>query len=124
MFMEIIFSLSLGQFWNIPVNVTSYHAEIPDLIKEDYDSEKLYLVTVSNPLSITGTRQFIGELSRRSWNRSLRSCLYVGSSQGGQLTDIPGPRDSVIEGVYTEYCVSDGILGVEYMYSQFDRFFC
>ncbi len=102
----------------------SYHTELPEEIKEDYDPDKLYLVTIKDPISLVQKKQFIGELSKRSWDKSLRSCLYVGSSQGGRLTDIPGPKDSVIEGTYSDYIVSDGLLGSFFEFSKFDTTIC
>ena len=116
--------IPLGQFWNIPVNVTSYHTELPEVVRDYYNPENLFLVTVDNPISTRDPRQFIGELLSRSWDSSPISCLYVGNSQGGRLRDIPGPRDSVIEGRYTDYRVSDGLLGIDFMYSQFDTDMC
>ena len=113
-----------GQFWNIPVNIFSYHTELPESIREDYNPDKLYLVTIEDPISSVKNRQFIGELSKRTWDKSLRSCLYVGSSQGGKLSDIPGPKDSVIEGSYFQYIVSDGILSTGFTFSKFDRTIC
>ena len=102
----------------------SYHTELPEQVKEYFDSDKLYLVTIEDPISLIKKREFIGELSKRTWDKSLRSCLYVGSSQGGKQTDIPGPKDSVIEGTYSEYIVSDGILGTSFTFSKFDKTVC
>ncbi len=102
----------------------SYHAELPELIREDYDPDMLYMVTIQDPVSLLDTRQFIGELSKRSWDKSLRPCLYVGNSQGGKLSDIPGPKDSVIEGIYSHYAVPNGILSTSFTYSKFDRMIC
>ena len=116
--------MTTGQFWNVPVKLFPYHTELPELIKEDYDPEELYLVTIEDPISLISKRQFIGELSKRSWDKTLRSCLYVGSSQGGRLSDIPGPKDSVIEGVYSQYAVQDGILSTSFTYSRFDQTIC
>ena len=112
----------IGQFWNIPVTAQNYHTELRDDIKDDYDPDKLYLVKVTPPSG--HTRQFIGELYHRSWDRTLRSCIYAGSSQGGRSIDIAGPRDSVIEGVYRDYDVTDGLVGTTFKYSRFDTSLC
>lgn len=114
-------SIHAGQFWNIPVSVQRYHVELSERLREDFDQSNLYLISIAPP-SAHG-RVFIGELHRRSWDLSLQPCLYVGSSQGGPLSDIPGPRDSVIEGRYTDYKVS-GLLTTSFQFSQFDSSFC
>lgn len=79
---------------------------------------------MQDPLSLNKRRQFIGELFKRSWDKSLTSCLYVGSSQGGILADVPGPKDSVIEGVYTRYIIEDGLLGTDFAFSRFNSAVC
>lgn len=112
----------IGQFWNIPVNISPYHAQLSDEVRNDYDPDKLYLVSVF-PVG-QAPRRFIGELYHRSWDRSLKSCVYVGSSQGGQLRDIDGPHDTVIEGVYQDYIMSDGLMGTEFKYRQFQSSYC
>ena len=108
----------IGQFWNVPLNVEPYHADLSEELKKDYDPDKLYLVSVF-PFNHT-PRRFIGELFEKSWDNTLkRSCIYVGSSQGDQLIDIAGPHDTVIEGIYTDYIVSDGLSGTRFKYNQF-----
>ena len=93
-----------------------YHVELRAELKEYFNQSNLFLVSLSQ-------RQFAAELFHRSWDLSAQSCLYAGSSQGGALSDIPGPRDSVIEGRYTQYSVTR-ILDTEYTYTRFDRSFC
>ena len=51
-------------------------------------------------------------------------CYYVGSSQGGVLNEYSVQSDSVIEGVYKDYIVTDGLLGSKFRYSQFDDEVC
>ena len=52
----------IGQFWNIPVTAQNYYTKLCDDIKDDYDSDKLYLT----PPSGHTIRQVIGELYHRS----------------------------------------------------------
>ena len=55
-------------------------------------------------------RTFVAELYRRTWERTLKPCLYAGNSQGGLISEVAGDA-SVIEGEYFEYEVTDGIFG-------------
>uniref|UniRef100_A0A1X7VGN5 VWFD domain-containing protein n=1 Tax=Amphimedon queenslandica TaxID=400682 RepID=A0A1X7VGN5_AMPQE len=111
----------LGQFWNTPITIAPYTIQLTQSLLEDFDQTQLYTIQVS-PVGGT-SRQFIGELYQRSWDRSFRPCLYVGSSQGGKLKDIPGPSDSVIEGSYIDYLVP-GLLATDFKFSRFKNSFC
>ena len=106
----------IGQFWNTPAVVQSHHVELTTDLMEYFNQRSLFLVSLSQ-------RQFVAELFHRSWDLSPQRCLYAGSSQGGALSDIPGPRDSVIQGRYTEYRVTR-ILDTDYAYTRFDRSLC
>ena len=94
-----------------------HHVELRAELMEYFNQSNLFLVSLLQ-------RQFAAEWFHRSWDLSAQSCLYAGSSQGGALSDIPGPaQDSVIEGRYTQYTVTR-ILDTEYTYTRFDRSFC
>ena len=108
--------LHVGQFWNTPAVVQSHRVELSADLMELFNQSNLFLVSLSQ-------RQFVAELFHRSWDLSAQRCLYAGSSQGGALSDIPGPQDSVIEGRYTEYRVTR-ILDTDYTYTRFDRSLC
>lgn len=112
----------VGQFWNIPTSVEHFRTEIPNNVKEDYDANELYLVKVTTPTTVH-PRQFIGERFEQIWNHNYQSCIYVGNSQGGNLVDIPGPQDTVIEGVFSDYIIKDGLFGIQYKYNHFDQMF-
>ena len=62
-------------------------------------------------------RAFIAALFQRTWDRTLKPCLYGGNAQGGPITEVAGD-DSVIEGEYFEYEVTDGIFGSNFMYNR------
>ena len=65
-----------------------------------------YIVAVDYPTA--PLREFVAELYHRTWDKSLRPCLYAGDGQGGQVFD-PSltPNDPVIAGTYEDYEVSD-----------------
>jgi len=51
-------------------------------------------------------RSFLADYYNRVWDGSPRPCLYAGSAQAGPISDVE-PNDSVIEGNYFEYEVSN-----------------
>ena len=53
----------------------------------------------------------------------MKPCLYVGSSQGSRMSDIPGPIGTVIEGSYLDYLVP-GLLASDFKFSKFQNSFC
>ena len=105
-----------GQFWNTHATIQPHHVELSPEIAKYFNQSNLFVVSLLQ-------RRFVAERFHRSWNLSLQSCLYAGSSQGGALSDLPGPKDSVIEGRYTQYIV-DSLLQTNYTYSRFDESFC
>ena len=62
-------------------------------------------------------RTFVAELYRRTWERTLKPCLYAGNSQGGPISEVADDA-SVIEGEYFEYEVTDGIFGTSFTYNR------
>ena len=102
--------LFIGQFWNIPVTATG-----PIVIPSLTNISITYNVTVNPPEAIT--RAFVTALFQRTWDRTLKPCLYAGNAQGGPITEVAGD-DSVIEGEYFEYAVTDGIFGSNFTYNR------
>lgn len=110
-----------GQFWNIPIRFERYNYTGSDPEIEDYFTlDKLYVITVEVPSG--HQRRFVAELFQRTWDRSV-PCYYAGSSQGGPLKEFERPRDSVIEGRYTDYQVN-GLHETNFTYSRFDDRLC
>ena len=76
-----------------------------------------YTITVNHPQA--PPRSFVADLYHRTWDRTLKPCLYAGSSQAGPISEVVGaPNDSVIEGEYFEYEVEDGIFGRDFIYNR------
>jgi hypothetical protein len=53
-------------------------------------------------------RRYVGLLARVTWELEEGPCLYVGSGQASSIHEVEDPNDGVIQGVYTDYIVSDG----------------
>lgn len=69
--------------------------------------ENAYVVNISTSLH---DRSYVGVLHCRTWELEEGPCLYVGSRQSGAIYEVEDPNDGVIEGVYTDYIVSEGFL--------------
>ena len=110
--MRCFSSISLGQFWNIPVTI-KFHSEI--------DGHDYYNVTVSHPLS--KPRSFSGLLHDEDWDSQKKKCFYVGNVQGGPSPEVPGLDDSVIEGPYTDYVV-DSKFDTQFRHAVFEENKC
>lgn len=106
------FALHIGQFWNVPVTASGPITSPPDGIDVGYN------VTVEYPG--VPARTFIGDLYHRIWDRTLKPCLYAGNSQGGPIYEGNFASDSVIEGEYFEYKVTDGIFGANFRYNRLE----
>ena len=101
--------LFIGQFWNIPVTATGPISSPPANITN------AFRVTIEPQIS--PRRSFVAELFQRTWDRTLKPCLYAGNSQGGPISVVANDA-SVIEGEYFEYQVSDGIFGTSFNYNR------
>ena len=108
--------LSLGQFWNVPIDVVEYDGEFGGSTRAND-----YVVTVNYPNS--PPRSFVGILSSVTWEFEKRPCIYVGNSQAGPIVEVDSPNDSVIEGEYTDYEVAS-MFATEFIYSHFDKSRC
>jgi len=73
-------------------------------------------VTINHPQA--EERAFVADLYHRIWDRTLKPCLYAGNYQGGPISEILDPNDSVIEGEYFEYEVVDGIFGRDFIHNR------
>ncbi|XP_065884189.1 uncharacterized protein [Dysidea avara] len=100
----------IGQFWNIPVTAVPI---VTDALGNDTNP---YSITVDHPQA--PVRSFVADLYHRTWDRSLDPCLYAGNSQGGPISELDDPNDSVIEGEYSDYEVADGIFGRDFKHNR------
>lgn len=68
----------------------------------------------------TPARSFVADKFQRTWDKTLKPCLYAGNSQGGPISEVVNSvtSDSVIEGEYFEYEVTDGIFGSNFKYNR------
>jgi len=98
---------NLGQFWNIPLGVNDFQ---PD------DPEPYYVVDV-NPFD-TASRIFVGLLNDLPKHVSPLSCLQVGDIQGGATGRFSDPNDSVIEGTFDDYEVTN-LFNTTFTFSRF-----
>lgn len=103
-----------GQFWNVRIEVERYTG----VLEDGRTSMNAYLITVK--YSDQNSRQFLSMLDSPVWDAQRGGyCLYAGNRQGGAISELLSPNDSVIEGWYTDYIVS-GAFGFEFDYSHFD----
>ena len=108
----------IGQFWNIPINIERYTGPLQDGVFTNDN----YIVSINYPEQ--EPRRFLAMLDTPLWDKSRKGyCLYAGNSQGGKLVELESPNDSVIEGEYTDYMVSDSF-AYEFSYSHFDDSEC
>lgn len=84
-------------------------------------AEGYFNVSVSHPDS--PTRNFPGFLWPLTWERRSEPCLYAGSNNAGSVQIIDGLEDTIIEGVYSDYIVSDAF-DTEFKFSRFSDEFC
>jgi len=108
--------LYIGQFWNIPVIAVG-----PVEVKLD-GIDVPFLVTVDHPEA--PARSFVADLFQSTWDRPQKPCLYAGSSQGGPISDVGLPNDSVIEGSYFDYEITDGIFGSSFKFNRLQNHSC
>ena len=104
-----------GQFWNVPVSIGRFVADN----STGYDSaENLFVVNITS-----GSRSYVGVLGQLTWELEEGPCLYVGDSQSDSIAEIKRPNDSVIEGVYSDYIVSEAFSG-DFDFGKFDDAKC
>ena len=84
--------------------------------------DNTYIMTVHYPGQIP--RRFLSTFDTPIWDaQSGGYCLYAGNSQGGIISELLIPNDSVIEGWYTDYIV-EGAFEFQFPYSHFDPLEC
>ena len=102
-------SLTVGQFWNIPISVG------------DVDSDGSPDIELYQP-GHSSYRNFPALFYHLVWDLSEDGCYYVGNSQGGPERS-RDPINSVIEGSYPQYIV-DGLFDTEFAYERFEESAC
>ena len=85
------------------------------------DNLTYYTVTVTPPDG--DVRSFVGHLYDVTWDFTPVPCVYAGNRNGGPVFEFDNPNDSVIEGNYTLYEVSD-LFSTGFTYEQFDEARC
>ena len=112
-----MFNLLTGQFWNIPVSASDFTG---DSLTND-SSVTPYVVRVDHPDD--PPRQFVAELFQRTWDKTMKPCLYAGDGQGGRIFDQVTPNDPVIAGTFRDYIVSS-IFASNFVYNKLERRNC
>ena len=104
----------VGQFWNVPVDISPYEGVTPD--------DSPYYSVMVTPAD-GEPRVFVGNLYPRTWDLSRIPCLYAGSSQGGTLGEFGDANDPVIEGHYGQYMVAS-LFDTDFKYTEFEANRC
>ena len=80
------------------------------------------MVTVDHPDD--PPRQFVAELFHRTWDKSLKPCLYAGDGQGASVFNPTlTPNDPVIAGTFRDYQVSD-MFASDFVYNKLEQRNC
>ena len=122
-------SCHTGQFWNIKMQAKKFDDQeiINQLNQTIYSVNNLWIITVTPPPrngTTIPTREFIAELHKRAWDKSIVSCLYAGGGQGGAAVEFETKYgDSVIEGKYSDYILTNRF-ETDFIYSMFDESQC
>ena len=113
------FEMLLGQFWNIPVDVSSF---VGELFFPEESTEDLYTVTLTT--TGMGPRSFTGWLYSLTWERERQPCLYVGDAQGGPVYEVVSPNDGVLASTYRDYQVEGAFSEENYSFRKFSEQQC
>ena len=106
-----------GQFWNVPASVSEFTGN-----SVTNDSRVTpYIVTVNHPDD--PPRQFFAELFQRTWDKSMKPCLYAGDGQGGRILGPVTPNDPVIAGTFRDYEVSS-LFASDFVYNKLQQRNC
>lgn len=109
---------SSGQFWNVPITVSEFTGTLFDTSDNNVNR---YTMSVNHPTS--PQRNFAAILYGVDWESRRNPCFYAGNQQGGPIYEVEEPNDSVIEGDYEEYRVSDAF-DPQFKYSKFVEGLC
>ena len=116
---DIIFiSLTLGQYWNIPVSVTPFTGQL----RSGEQAQGRFILNLTTPGS--APRSFTGWLYELTWEFEQGPCLYVGNRQAGPIYEVPEPNGPVIAELYTEYAVDSAFSEENYSFGMFDENRC
>lgn len=113
----LLFLFPIGQFWNIPVTVRNFTGQP----RPGVSTRNFYTITVNHPRD--PPRTFVGRLYEMTWEFRPTHCLYVGNRQGGPISEVLDPNDSVIRGSYQDYIVN-GLFESSFDYSVFNSTRC
>ena len=105
----------IGQFWNIPISVSRTH------MTQNLINQNIRVLEINHPN--TNKRLVPAWLVPVTWKPGHTSCLYAGDSEGGRISEIKHPKDSLIEGSYHNYVVSN-LFATDFLYNQFDTTLC
>ena len=105
-----------GQFWNVPVTVSSYDGLFGGQTRSDD-----YVIMVDHPQA--PPRSFVGLKYDITWEFERRVCYYVGNRQAGKLAEVDTPNDPVIEGEYTDYKVPT-LFSTDFKFTHFNASMC
>ena len=112
------FLIYLGQFWNVPVDITPYNGSLSDgTLATDRFNINIKGIGSSSP------RSFTGWLYDLSWDYVKEPCLYVGNKQASPINEVATPNDGVIESIFQDYKVADAF-SEDYEFSLFDIVKC
>lgn len=104
----------IGQFWNIPYKVENFD------INSDINST--YAITVDSTKFSGEARSFVSLLYARPGEIML-PCLFTGDRQGGATNAFDDPNDSVLQGSFEDYEVSD-LFDTNFKFSVFNSTIC
>ena len=108
----------LGQFWNIPVEVTPYNGQL----RNGGQVEGRFIVNMS---SLAVPRVYTGLLDHRTWESDDGvPCLHVGNIQAGPIYEVTNPNDGVIENSYSDYKVESAFSEENYAFGLFSEDRC
>jgi hypothetical protein len=104
----------IGQFWNIPVDITPYSGPYGE--ENVTEADQIYDINFRPPGK--PQRSILAELGSNTWDNRKKPCLFAGDSYGGPIWEAPPEYGSVIEGDEDSYEV-DSLFDHEFEYSQF-----
>ena len=103
----------LGQFWNMPVDISPYNETTPD-------GADLYIVNIT----VGGThRNCIVEFRNATWDDA-NACLYVGNCQAGPNDQVYSINDAVIAGNYKDYLIKKAYSEINFAFGLFREDLC
>lgn len=103
-----MFFSSAGQFWNVPVAISS-------------TPSGQFFVDVNSPQA-SNHRRFPARRYSMTWDHHHKTCYYAGNSQGGPEAS-RNQNESVIEGSYTDY-QTGGLFDTQFKFEKFKDEVC